>query len=121
MYDIFTERPATRSIGNLNSIYCLGYDHGYRIPCNCPDIRFDSTLGACPSGKRNAGEFVMVNAVKGGACVVAMTDLQGRLVYSGTFTGPSQHGIDTRGMSRGLYLVNVRNGVETFSGKVLLK
>jgi alpha-galactosidase len=73
------------------------------------------------AGIRRAGEFVTVNEVKAGPCAVAMTDLRGRLVYSGSFTGPSQHGIDTRGMARGIYLVNVRNGDETFFGKVLLK
>jgi alpha-galactosidase len=73
------------------------------------------------AGIRHAGECVMVNAVKAGPCGIAMTDLRGRLVYSGNFTGPSQYSIDTRGLARGIYLVNVINGAETFSGKVLLK
>ena len=73
------------------------------------------------AGIRCAGEFVTVNAAKAGHCTVAMIDLRGRLVYSGDFTGPSQYSFDTREIGRGLYLVNVWNGTETSSDKVLLK
>jgi alpha-galactosidase len=70
---------------------------------------------------RNVDEGVSVNEMKAGTCEITMTDLRGRIVYSGSFVGPSLYGIDTRSMSRGIYFITVRNGAQMVSDKVLLK
>jgi hypothetical protein len=69
----------------------------------------------------NVDEGVSVNEMKAGTCEITMTDLRGRIVYSGSFVGPSLYGIDTRSMSRGIYFITVRNGAQMVSDKVLLK
>ena len=67
------------------------------------------------------GERVIVDAARSGPLSISMVNAKGEVVYSKHDIGPVQCGIPTRGLSRGLYLVNVQNADERFIQKVIVK
>lgn len=104
--------------------------------CNCGDIRqtrvydlennllFDSSSYSMLSATdASAGQIVIESgrvAVQDAsdACVVTICDVAGHVLQ--TITGRYCEDIDLRGLSRGIYIVNVVDGERTFTGKVAI-
>jgi hypothetical protein len=65
---------------------------------------------------------VMLPAVSNGTCTLELTDLAGRVVFSGTY--PEQQpsvALDLSGYARGLYIVRVRCSAGTFEDRMVLQ
>jgi hypothetical protein len=70
---------------------------------------------------QSEGEQVIVNLQKAGPSSIRIVNLNGKVVYSKNLSGLQSQTISTRGFSRGLYVVNVRNASERFEEKIFLK
>ncbi len=64
---------------------------------------------------------VIVHATRSGPLTISLVDLMGKVVYSQHLAGSMDCSIPTRGLPRGLYIVNVQNAMEHFDQKVFLK
>lgn len=70
---------------------------------------------------RPESERVVISAGRSGPLSISLVNAKGVTVYSKYDSGPLQCGISTKGLSRGLYFVNVQNANEHFTQKVILK
>jgi alpha-galactosidase len=70
---------------------------------------------------QSEGERVVVHMARSGSQSVSLVNMKGVVVYSKHFTGPQDFSIPTRGLSRGLYFVNVQTARERFEQKIVLR
>jgi alpha-galactosidase len=70
---------------------------------------------------QSEGERVVVHMARSGSQSVSLVNVKGVVVYSKRFTGPQDFSIPTKGLSRGLYFVNVQTANERFEQKVILR
>jgi alpha-galactosidase len=70
---------------------------------------------------QSGDERVVIHSTRSGPLSIRMVNLKGGVVCSQRGTGPLDYSISTRGLPRGLYIVNVQNATERMEQKVFLK
>jgi alpha-galactosidase len=70
---------------------------------------------------QSEGERVIVRSARSERLSIRLMNLKGEVVYSQRLTGPMDCSISTKGLPRGMYIVNVRSAKERLEQKVFLK
>jgi alpha-galactosidase len=70
---------------------------------------------------QSTDQRVIVHATRSGPLTISLVNLMGKVVFSQHLAGSVDCSISTKALPRGLYIVNVKNALESFEQKVILK
>ncbi|WP_063851056.1 carbohydrate-binding protein [Flammeovirga sp. SJP92] len=79
-----------------------------------------TTVLVYPNPITNHQVFIRVPDHNGNTSEVEIIDLQGRIVKVDTFNG-GQHSVDVKGLTNGIYIINITTQTEQFTKKVIIK
>ncbi len=110
--------------GTFTSPEPVGVNDVFMARFSIPPVKVVSqytSVNVRPMNVQSEGRQIVIRTKTPGQMAVRLVTLNGEVAYSNKLVGPLDYSISTKGMARGLYVVDVKSSVEQFQQKIYLK